>query len=90
MWKSAASALSEATSMLIFGFSLPASDLLVVRMIHEALLRGRMRTISIVDIDPEPVAARLKKRLLSAAAVDIQTFTVPSDGSEPGCLARDS
>jgi len=89
MWDSAAEAMNEAKSMLVFGFSFPSSDSLVKLMVRTALSHGKLRKVSIVDLYPVSIAERFNSMIPVNMKVDVETFAVPQDGSEPEWLERE-
>lgn len=87
MWTAALHALSEAKSLLVFGFSFPASDSQITRMLAEAANeRKTLRRIGVIDVDPEPVIQRIASCLPPTLCVDYHPLQVPSDGSMPAWL----
>jgi hypothetical protein len=89
MWDSAASALEQAHQLLIFGFSFPLGDRLIREMFRCSVAKGRaLKDVSIIDVNPEPVAMTLKSLLPQDLHVTVQTFTVPMDGSVPDWIVR--
>jgi hypothetical protein len=88
MWNAASDALSEARSILVFGFSFPTSDALIGRMFSRAIAEGKkLETLAVVDIDPEAVLARIESLLPENCPDAVATvLKVPVDGSEPPWL----
>lgn len=89
MWDSAAQAMNEATNMLVFGFSFPTSDCLVRLMVRTALSHGKLQQVSIIDLYPDSIADRFKSMIPMNMKVEVETFTVPHDRSQPSWLERD-
>jgi NAD-dependent SIR2 family protein deacetylase len=83
MWDSAADAMREAASLLVFGFSFSSGESLVRLMVREAIVNGVLKQISILDRDPAAVAARLRQIIPSNHSLEILEFAIPMDGSRP-------
>jgi NAD-dependent SIR2 family protein deacetylase len=90
MWDSAQSALKDAETLLIFGFSFPSSDCLIRAMFANAVCSGSLRHIAIIDLQPEAVAERIKSALPPEGLPAMQCFAVPTDGSRPEWLVEES
>lgn len=76
MWRAARSAMREAESLLLFGFSMPTSDELLVQLIRSAVEDGRrLRRVASIDLEPVPVLERFESCL--PAGVDVETFGFP-------------
>lgn len=61
MWQAARAALEEAESMLLFGFSLPASDELLAQLMRNACEKHRkLRRVGVIDIEPDQVITRFR------------------------------
>jgi hypothetical protein len=77
MWQAARLALSKAESLLLFGFSLPTSDELLVQLIRCACKEGRsLRRIAAIDLDPEAVLDRFQSCLPDEYEVEMIAFPV--------------
>lgn len=62
MWKAARLAICEAESILLFGFSMPASDELLMQMIRSSIhANGRLRRIASIDLNPSSVLERFSR-----------------------------
>jgi hypothetical protein len=90
IWNAAFMALSEAKSVLFFGFSFPTSDALINEMMRAAFAKSR-RTIdfSIVDVDPEKPASLLADMVGEANDSTISLYRVPTDGTDPDWLTTE-
>lgn len=77
MWQAARMAMREAESLLLFGFSMPTSDELLVQLIRSACNDGRrLRRVASIDLAPEPVLERFESCLPPGFDVDIAAFPV--------------
>jgi NAD-dependent SIR2 family protein deacetylase len=83
MWDSAAQAIREASSLLVFGFSFSNSDSLVRLLVREAITKGNLNRVTILDTNPSIVADRLKTLAPSGRPIQIDQFQVPSDHTTP-------
>lgn len=84
MWDAAFQALAAADSILLFGFSMPTSDELLIQMIRTAVCRGsRLRSVGSIDIDPEAVLGRFARCIPCGMAVERKPFPV-APGVQPG------
>ena len=84
MWDAAHDALSDAESLLIFGFSFPACDALIAQIVREtAVANRRLSRIGVIDVMPDPVIERMRKCLPKGLDVTFDGFAVPADGTEP-------
>ena len=87
MWSRAESALLNAHTITVFGFSFPASDCIICEMFRATLSRTScLRDILVLDIDPELVGARIDALLPHGSEVRVHPFRVPGDGSMPEWL----
>ena len=57
LWRRAAAAIGEAKQIVLFGYSLPATDTSIMAMLAESIRPGTKLTV--VDIRPEPVVISL-------------------------------
>ena len=77
MWKAARKAVADAESILLFGFSVPTSDELLLRMIRSAILSNRkLRRVASIDLDPVAVMERFQRCVPSDLAVEVEHFKV--------------
>jgi hypothetical protein len=77
MWRAAEHALADAESILLFGFSMPTSDELLVQMIRSAAHRGRrLCRVASIDIDPEGVLARFRRCIPPGPGVELVPLKV--------------
>lgn len=60
LWQRAASALGEASRVVLLGYSLPGTDLVVSGMLRERLT-GHPVEVDVVDLDPGPIGRRLER-----------------------------
>ena len=79
-WMRGYEALSRASVITLIGYSLPATDLTTIGMLTEAVSNGTVREVRIVDVNPEPLAERL--RVLMPDRVDVAIR-----GSGPSAVA---
>ncbi|QVL32363.1 hypothetical protein KIH39_00135 [Telmatocola sphagniphila] len=57
MWQAAMAAIENAESILIFGFSFPRSDELLIQSFRKAIETSkRLKKVGIIDLDPQAVA----------------------------------
>jgi NAD-dependent SIR2 family protein deacetylase len=93
VWNSAFRALSQASSVMFWGFSFPPSDILIRQMVKSAFASNRRKIdFSVIDIDPEKPATILQD-LLSDDHHDESTITlyeVPDDGTKPTWLISEN
>jgi hypothetical protein len=81
MWRAARSAMREAESLLLFGFSMPTSDELLVQLIRSAVEDGRrLKRVASIDLEPGPVLKRFESCL--PAGFDVETFAFPVQRGE--------
>jgi hypothetical protein len=91
IWNATFLALSEAKSILFFGFSFPSSDALINEVLRSAFAKNvRDIDISIVDIAPDKPAAILSDMLSPDDGSVIRLYQVPTDREQPDWLATDS
>ena len=77
MWQAARSAIAAAESLVIFGFSMPASDELLTQMIRSTIHASRrLKRVAIIDLDPENVMCRFRRCLPTEHSVETATFRV--------------
>ena len=77
MWQAARLAIREAESLLLFGFSVPTSDELLVQLIRSACDDGRrLKQIASIDLEPEQVLDRFQSCLPIGFDVDTVAFPV--------------
>lgn len=87
IWNAAYMALSEAKSILFFGFSFPTSDALINEVMRAAFAKNRRAIdFSIVDVNPEKPASLLADMVGEACDGTISLYRVPTDGTEPDWL----
>jgi hypothetical protein len=74
MWQAARQAIADAGSILLFGFSMPASDELLMQMMRTAIQENRkLRQVASIDLEPVGVLDRFKQ----AMPEDIVLETTP-------------
>jgi hypothetical protein len=77
MWNAMYQAIVHAESILLFGFSLPTSDELLIQQIRAAISEGkRLRVVGSIDINPESVLDRFELCLPPGLAVQQRQFPV--------------
>ena len=77
MWQAARLAIREAESLLLFGFSVPTSDELLVQLIRSACGHSRrLKQVASIDLEPEGVLDRFQSCLPTGFDVDIAAFPV--------------
>jgi hypothetical protein len=77
MWQAARLAIREAESLLLFGFSVPTSDELLVQLVRSACGDGRrLKQVASIDLEPEAVLDRFQSCLPAGFDVDIAAFPV--------------
>ena len=77
MWQAARLALCQAESLLLFGFSLPTSDELLVQLIRSSCHDGgALKRVASIDLDPESVLDRFESCLPIGYKVDTVAFPV--------------
>ena len=91
MWNAAYRALSEADSVIFWGFSFPKSDALITQMLRSALTgEDRVVDVAVIDVEPEKPASVLQDILGEKSQVTGTLFEVPNDGSKPKWLGEPS
>ncbi|HMN39706.1 MAG TPA: hypothetical protein PKE29_02605 [Phycisphaerales bacterium] len=84
MWDASLSALEEASRLVVFGFSFPASDAAICRLFRKSIEHSpHLRELVVVDAAPGPVADRVRRLLPEGRDLELHTFVVPTDGSTP-------
>jgi hypothetical protein len=77
MWQAARQAIAQAESILLFGFSMPTSDELLMQMIRTAIQDNRkLRRVASIDLDPDGVIERFKGSIPDEFAIEVQVFPV--------------
>jgi len=76
VWARASEGLADADVVTLIGYSLPVTDLTTAGMLTEAMAAGRVREVRIVDVEPAPIAGRV--RALAPDHVSVVAF----DGGE--------
>jgi hypothetical protein len=77
MWQAARSAIAEAESLLIFGFSMPSSDELLTQMIRATIhANNRLLRLAVIDLDPNGVIDRFKRCLPAKNSVTTSPYQV--------------
>jgi hypothetical protein len=77
MWQAARLALRSADSLLLFGFSFPNSDELLVQLIRLTCNDGRsLRRVGVIDLEPESVLDRFQSCLPSGCDIEAAVFPV--------------
>ncbi|MBX3413906.1 MAG: hypothetical protein KF708_14545 [Pirellulales bacterium] len=77
MWQAARLAMSKAESLLLFGFSLPTSDELLVQLIRSSCADGKcLKRVAAIDLDPEGVLDRFQSCLPVGQKVDTTALPV--------------
>ena len=77
MWEATKLAIKNAESILLFGFSMPSSDELLMQLIRSACREGgNLRRIASIDLDPESVIDRFEACLPVDATVEATAFPV--------------
>jgi hypothetical protein len=77
MWQAARQAIAGAESILLFGFSMPTSDELLMQMIRTAIQEnGKLRRVASIDLDPEGVLERFKAGVPEEIALEVKPFPV--------------
>jgi NAD-dependent SIR2 family protein deacetylase len=92
VWSAAYRALTEASSILFWGFSFPTSDVLISQMLRSAITtRPRKIDIGIIDVDPDRPAAMLHELIGGANEhISVHSYPVPRDGAVPDWLVDDA
>ena len=82
MWQAARSALEDAESILLFGFSMPTSDELLAQLIRNACERNRrLRRVGAIALDPDDVLQRFKQAVSPTWEVEYVPMPVDSDST---------
>jgi hypothetical protein len=90
MWQATRSAIAAAESVLIFGFSMPASDELLAHMIRATIHQSRkLRRVAVIDLDPDGVLKRFERCLPEDQSIEATLFKV-TPGVRPDWLHDDS
>jgi hypothetical protein len=77
MWQAARKAISDAESILLFGFSMPACDELLMQMIRSSVFANRkLRRVASIDLDPNGVMGRFKRCIPRDIDVEINHYPV--------------
>jgi hypothetical protein len=78
MWQAARLAIQNAESLLIFGFSFPSSDELLVQLIRQACEEGggKLKRVAAIDLEPEGVLDRFQACLPTRCDVETVAFPV--------------
>jgi hypothetical protein len=77
MWQAARKAIADAESLLLFGFSMPTSDELLMQMIRTSIYSNRkLRRVASIDLDPAAVLERFKRCVPADFAVEAKRFPV--------------
>jgi hypothetical protein len=77
MWQAARHAIAAAESILLFGFSMPMSDELLLQMIRTAIQENkRLRRVASIDLDPDGVLQRFKAGLPDGIDPEARPFPV--------------
>jgi len=88
MWQAARSAITEAESIFVFGFSMPTSDELLVQLIRSSIdTKRRLKRVAAVDLDPDGVISRFKRCIPQDCHVTTTCFKVDA-GKTPAWLRR--
>ena len=62
MWNASYDAISEAESILVFGFSFPQSDALFTQLVRKAICTSpKLREFAIIDLNPDDIFKRFEK-----------------------------
>jgi hypothetical protein len=83
MWQATRLAMHDAESLLLFGFSMPTSDELLVQLIRAACGDSRrLKYVASIDLDPERVLENFQSCLpvgfdVDAAAFPVERASVP-------------
>jgi hypothetical protein len=86
MWITARMAISDAESIVQFGFSMPTSDELLVQMFRSAIgVSRKLKRVAAIDLNPEAVIARFADCVPNECGVEYSEFKV-TPGEPPGWL----
>ena len=87
MWEASRAALNQASSFLLFGFSLPLSDSLLTQALGRAFRENeQLKDVAIIDLDPAAIAKRLEEIVPDDRQVVATLFPVKR-GKVPAWLA---
>lgn len=76
MWDAARCAVAQAESILIAGFSMPASDELLVMLMHSAIREARnLQRVAVIDLEPDRVIERF--RTCVPRDLNVEFFALP-------------
>jgi len=83
MWRGMLASIRSAERLIVFGFSFTETDSGLGAAVRGAI-RGAasLREIIVIDVNPAPVAARVRE-MAGSGAVAVREFAVPRDGSIP-------
>ncbi len=88
MWQAARKAISDAETIVLFGFSLPQSDALLAGMIRKSICTGRkLRSVAAIDLYPDPILERFSQCVPDDMTVTAFPFPVVS-GETPSWLRK--
>jgi hypothetical protein len=98
MWQAAKLAMQDAESILLFGFSLPLSDELLVQLIRSSCGKTRrLKRVASIDLEPEKVLENFERCLPPGFDVETTAFPVQKgespiwlDLADNGVLLRSS
>lgn len=77
MWQAARQAIAVAESILLFGFSMPTSDELLMQMMRTAIQENRkLRLVGSIDLDPDGVLERFKSGIPDEIVLEVKPFPV--------------
>lgn len=76
VWARGFEGLARSNVVTLIGYSLPPSDLTTAGMLTEAMARGHIREVRVIDLNPEPIADRIRAFAPEHVAV------VPFDGGD--------
>ena len=77
MWDVCQRAVEEASSLLVFGFSFPASDQLLHYVLRKGLCKNsRTVNCAVIDLNPHDVAIRLAAMFPASGDITIHEFQV--------------
>lgn len=80
MWQAAQKAIAAADSVLLFGFSLPASDELLLQMVRASVhANKRLRRVGAIDLEPEAVMDRFARCIPAGLTPEIIHLRVVPD-----------
>jgi hypothetical protein len=77
MWQAARSAIAAAESIVLFGFSMPTSDELLVQMLRSTIYANRrLKRVAAIDLDPDGVISRFRHCVPDDCVVSYSPFKV--------------